>query len=217
MADDRGGRRGPTKLVQQPLKLSGSPSHEKSADKTDRPRPVTPADVLMGHDDLTVASHDRSSTPPPLPRSDDRLGPSLTSWEPASSRAPGREAPRPPRSFGAELTDPERTELGRPPPNPVTGRPAGGSLGIVPSPAPSTETTVVSDKRPPPPKPADKPSSGTPVSGIPKLATPDDLGGGDTDLEKEPLLKWIAIGLGLMFFVAIAFAVITFIVLSMVQ
>lgn len=188
------------------------------------PRVVMPSDVLRGEDGPTVPVRDPNTAPIPVPR---RAG-----------------VPEVPPNVPVEpAEDPAVTLVSRLPRNPVTGQPADGALDVVPigeppptvrvpDPDDATQIRIDADVTVihPPGKHPLRPSAdeatdvkGTPApaskvdadgAGKPKLATADDLGGGAGDLQSEPLLKWIAIGIGLMLFVSIAFALVAVLVIA---
>lgn len=213
MADDRDSGPKPDKLMKQARQLGGVPS--PSRNQPDQGPPIImPSDVLQGEEVPPVRVREADAAPQPRPRT------------------PGH--PIEPPNLPDEVSDPDLTEVGRPPPNPVTGRPASESLDVVPigsppRPAVHDETTQIRiDPEPAeseatipasPHSSEDKPGSRPPkvdtISGKPKLATPEDLGMDGADLDKEPLLKWIAIGVGMMLFVAAAFAVVAVLVIAM--
>lgn len=184
-------------------------------------RQLMPGDVLRDDDD-EEPTRDPNSAPHPRPR---------TVQHP--DVPPNVPLPE----------DPDVTQVGRLPRNPVTGQVPDGALDVVPigNGAPTVQLPSLADEatqvridpeltavRAPPPAPPPPPSATPPpkretapatpsAPGNVKLATAEDLGMSGADLQDEPLLKWIAIGLGLMVFVAIMFALAALLVFAMSQ
>ncbi len=224
-ASGASGARGPEKLMQRARQLGGTGRNQPDPGG----RVVMPSDVMRGEDGPTVPVRDPHTAPSPRPRTDGN--PEVPPNVPADAEE-----------------DADVTEVGRLPPNPVTGRPADGGLDVVPVPAapptvripdPDEATQVRIDpdvtvihgpgagplakakhedapavEATPAPKHRSSERRDT-IAGKPKLATAEDLGGGSVDLQQEPLLKWIAIGLGLMVFVSGAFAVVAVLVIAL--
>ncbi|MEM6928823.1 MAG: hypothetical protein AAF602_17930 [Myxococcota bacterium] len=216
MAGDRddapersGAARGAGKLMERARQLGGTPAGASS-------RVVMPSDVLRGDDGPTVPVRDPNTAPIPRPR-----------------RATGPDAPP---NVPPPAEDPDVTAVGLPA-NPVTGRPAGGGLDVVPVGAPTVRVPDIVDAdeatqiriEPDQTVTLDGPSvadeatdvKGAPpvepdaLAGTPRLATAEDLGITGADLQQEPLLKWIAIGLGLMVFVSVVFALVALLAIAL--